>query len=110
MRAVSTGERSTTVLAKKPTARSSSVRPRPEVTVPMAMSSCPDQRANSAWQAATSAVNSVVRSCAASRRSRSAVARSTVNSCTAPAAVRSGGRGRSVGSSRGTTPSSRCFQ
>ncbi|CAM5357457.1 hypothetical protein GCM10010390_85110 [Streptomyces mordarskii] len=107
---MSTAERSTTVLTKKPTARSSSVRPRPEVTVPMAMSSCPDQRANSPWQTATSAVNSVVRSRAASARSRSAVARSTVNSWIAPAEVGAGGRGRSVGSSSGTTPSSRPFQ
>ena len=83
---MSTGARSTTVLTKRPTARSSSVRPRPGVSDPTAMSSCPDQRANRAWQAAISAANRVVCCCAATSRSRAAVAAGTRNSWTAPVA------------------------
>ena len=106
----STVDRRTTVLTKKPTTRSSSGRLRPDTTVPSATSSWPAYRANSTWQAATSTVNSVVSRSRASRTSRAVTSRGTANWCTAPAVVRTAGRGRSVGSSSGAVPASWRFQ
>jgi hypothetical protein len=106
----STVERSTRVSMKNPTRPSSSARSRPEATVPTAMSSCPDQRANSTWQAATSAMNRVPSWCCARVLSAPATSAGTVKVCTAPRLVRTAGRGRSVGSSSGGTPASRSRQ
>ncbi len=106
----STRARSTTVLTKNPATRSSSARSRPATTVPTAMSSWPDQRCSSTWQAAASTMNSVASVPRASSRSRPVTPAGTANPTVAPAEVRTAGRGRSAGSSSGVTPSSAAVQ
>ncbi len=100
----STVERSTRVLTKNPARFSSSVRVRPEVAVPTATSVVPQWRASRIWVAATSTVNRVAPRSAHSARSRATTGSGTAKVWAAPAGSRTGGRGRSVGSSSGDSP------
>ena len=109
-RAESTVDRRTSVLTKNPISRCSSARSRPAVTVPTATSSCPAQRARRSWQAATRVMNSVPPWALASSRRPAVTSAGISKSTQPPSVVRTGGRGRSVGSSSGWAPASRSRQ
>jgi hypothetical protein len=111
-----TDPRRGSVLTKKPISPSTSVRPRPATGAPITTSSCPDQRASTARSPASSTVNGVVPSSAASARTCRASAGSIRSRQTRPRWRSEGGRGASVGSSSaGGAPASaprqnaRCF-
>ncbi len=100
----STRERSTRVLTKNPIRSAVSRCSRPEVTVPSARSSRPLQRASSSWVRAVTTMKRLARSVRPSAASPSATPGGTAKVCTAPAEVRTAGRGRSPGSSSGSSP------
>ncbi len=92
--------RSTRRLRKRPITPSSAGSGRSATAVPTATSSCPAWRARTAWNTARTAMKRVAPVAPPRRRIASTAAASKRTGRRAPRGLRTGGRGRSVGSSR----------